>query len=999
MPIEKNSQENNKDVQKLEIKRNLIEQLIIFNGLNNETISELVQQSKFVKFEVGQMISTKDIIPKNIFIILDGEARLIVRDRDREQTLAKLSYQTPIGLGSLLRASPCEQVSASTEVKGIAIPSALILSIYQEDNKFRKFCNENFFPCEIADLTQILIKKSQKSDIQIRKNFNLIMNNAKLITIENNNKINLDENISLFIGSSNFSDRDIGDSISMNDTFNISSPLKGRILCVPSALVKEFNATQTQSKDIENNIQNNILLNNDNLELSPNFPEKSNLNLQDYSIQKKPKIILAKGIVPEALACLQMLAINLDIPFRKDSIEKYLKDELRKTKELSIQILGSISSILGLTALGKNIPIEFANRMPTPAIIKWNDTFVLVTESNFEELTIQSPREGIVKLSLKELENIYPKNIPTLFLEKTNLTPNKIFNFEWFLPSIKKFKNSLILVLVSSFVVQLFGLANPLLIQVIIDKVITQRSLDTLQILGFALVVVTILGGFLGSLRTFLFTETTNRIDTRLGAEVIDHLLRLPLTYFDKRPVGELGSRVSELEKIREFLTGQALTTLLDAVFSIIYILVMVAYSWKLTFVALAVIPVQIFITLLGSPLLRRQIREVAQQNAKTQSHLVEVLTGVQTVKAQNIETVSRWKWQELYTTYISKTFGKIITTTTLGQTSSVLQQISQLMVLWIGATLVLNGNLTLGQLIAFRIISGYVTQPLLRLSTIWQNIQELRVSFERLADIIDTPEESNESDKTNISLPEISGKIEFDNVVFSFTKRTRRVLNGVSFKIAKGQFIGIAGESGSGKSTLMKLLARLYEPDKGRILIDNYDINKIELYSLRRQIGIVPQEPLLFSGSISENIAITNPEINSEEIINAAKISNAHDFIMELPEGYSTKVGERGSTLSGGQRQRIAIARTLISQPNLIIMDEATSALDYQTERKVCENIRESCKGTTVFFITHRLNTISNSDSIIMMHNGSIEEVGNHKDLLAKEGRYYALYRQQEFN
>ena len=273
--------------------------------------------------------------------------------------------------------------------------------------------------------------------------------------------------------------------------------------------------------------------------------------------------------------------------------------------------------------------------------------------------------------------------------------------------------------------VQLFGLGNPLLIQVIIDKVISQRSLDTLQVLGIALVVVTILGGVIGSLRSFLFTETTNRIDMRLASEVIDHLLRLPLGYFDNRPVGELGSRVAELEKIRDFLTGQALTTILDAAFSVIYIIVMLLYSWLLTLISLAVIPIQIGLTLLGAPLFRRQIREVARENAKTQSHLVEVLTGVQTVKAQNVETVSRWKWQDLYTKYISRTFEKTITGVGLRETSTVLQQLSQLMVLWVGASLVLAGKLSLGQLIAFRIISGYVTQPLLRLSNIWQEIQQ----------------------------------------------------------------------------------------------------------------------------------------------------------------------------------------------------------------------------------------------------------------------------------
>jgi len=550
---------------------------------------------------------------------------------------------------------------------------------------------------------------------------------------------------------------------------------------------------------------------------------------------------------------------------------------------------------------------------------------------------------------------------------------------------------------VASFVVQLFSLANPLLIQVIIDKVISQRSLDTLQVLGLALVVVTLMEGVIGSLRTFLFTETTNRIDLRLGAEVIDHLLRLPLSYFDRRPVGELGTRIAEMEKIRSFLTGQALTTILDAAFSVIYIIVMVLYSWLLTLIALCVLPIQIGLTILGAPLFRRQYRDAASENARTQSHLVEVLSGIQTVKAQNVEMISRWKWQDLYSKYISRTFEKTITGTALTETSQVLQKLSQLLVLWVGATLVLKGEMSLGQLIAFRIISGYVTQPMLRLSSIWQNIQELKVSFERLADVVDTPEESSTDDKQKIPLPPVDGRVVFENVAFTFPGAPNPVLQNINLEVPAGTFVGIVGQSGSGKSTLTKLLSRLYDPDSGRVLIDNYDIDKVELYSLRRQIGIVPQEPLLFSGSVAENIALTDPDATSDAIVNAASMACAHEFIMDLSSGYSTSVGERGAGLSGGQRQRIALARTLLSNPKMLVLDEATSALDYDTERRVCDNLLENLDHCTVFFITHRLSTIRRANMIVMMHQGAIVETGTHDELIARKGRYYALYRQQE--
>ena len=673
-----------------------------------------------------------------------------------------------------------------------------------------------------------------------------------------------------------------------------------------------------------------------------------------------------------------------------------LRDFQNRGSKINLQIFGELLFNLGLNATKGKIPTKMAFRLQTPSLVKWKDSFALVVKSSQEGLTLVSPSEGIISLDNEKVSNFFDKEFEILLIEKTKETPSIKFNLTWFWTVIKKYKLVLIQVLVASFVIQLFTLGNPLLIQVIIDKVISQRSLDTLQVLGIALLFVTLLEGILGSLKTFLFAETTNRIDQTLGAKVIDHLLRLPLSYFDKRPVGELSSRIDELETIREFLTGQALGTILDAIFSIIYILVMFLYSSLLTLIALIVVPIQIFITLLGGPLFRKQFRQTAEQNAKSKSHLVEVLTSIQTVKSQNIETLSRWKWQELYSKYISRNFEKLISGTILIQTGQILQKISQLLVLWVGSTLVLSGKLTLGQLIAFRIISGYVTQPLLRLSTIWQNIQQLKVSFERLGDVIDTPQESDIVDKTKIPLPAVHGDVEFENVSFSFTENSSYILEDVSFKVKKGQFIGIVGESGSGKSTLMKLLSRLYSPKNGTVRIDNFDIQKIELYSLRKQIGIVPQEPILFSGSVKENISLTNSEANDQDIINAAKLAEAHEFIMSLPSGYSTSVGERGSSLSGGQRQRIAIARTILTNPNLLVLDEATSALDYNTENNLCNNLIKNLSDKTVFFITHRLPSVVNADLILLMHKGKIDEMGTHDELMKLKGRYYGLISKQ---
>ena len=569
----------------------------------------------------------------------------------------------------------------------------------------------------------------------------------------------------------------------------------------------------------------------------------------------------------------------------------------------------------------------------------------------------------------------------------------------WFKPAIKKHRKALTEVLIASIFVQVFQLMNPLIIQQIIDKVIGQNGINTLPVLAVLLFMFSIFENVLTAVRTNLFIDTTNRIDLSLGEEIIDHLLRLPLTYFDKRPVGELSSRLAEMEQIRSFLTGTALTVLLDAIFSFVYIAIMLIYSWVLTIVALLVAPILAAITFLVSPVIRRQLRQKAELNAKTQNHLVEILTGIQTVKAQNIELNSRWRWRNRYTKYISEGYKNAITSTTSNSLTQFLNQVSSLSVLCVGTYLVLQGQLTLGELIAFRIISGYVTTPLLRLANLYQGFQQTAISIERIGDILNNVQESTKEDKLNIPLPPIKGSICYEDLSFRFNKKGPLQLSQVSLSVNQGEFVAIVGQSGSGKSTLMKLLSRLYEPDAGKISIDGFDISKVELYSLRRQIGIVPQDSLLFEGSVEDNISLSLKDASSDEIIKAAKVACAHDFIMTLPVGYASKVGERGTNLSGGQRQRIAIARTVLQKPKLLIMDEATSALDYETERKVSLNLMEFFRGTTVLFITHRLSSVTHADRIIMMHNGKIDEQGTHEDLIALKGRYYALFNQQKYS
>jgi subfamily B ATP-binding cassette protein HlyB/CyaB len=969
--------------------------------LSGRGLEQLRQGCRLCRFNEGQVLSSAEAIGDRVLLLLEGEARLLGERDGRPFTLERLRSGAIIGLASMLRAEACEQVSAATPLVAAAIPDALMLELLtaERERAFREACQHHLWSAELHALLEIQeraqVGGSGFEPSAWRQQLERLRPRCRAVTAADLAATPLTHDERVLVASANLPGVALGSPLPAAATVKPRPPLPLRLVVVPAETLAQAPPAAAAPPIPNGEARGGLAAAEEGPEATPPLP--TSLDLGQPSPSRGLQLVRARGVLDETLACFQMLGRLLELPYRRDSVEKILRDTLRRGQTPDLQLCGQIAAMLGLLVSGARVPAGAATRLITPCLLAWKGSFAIVSASNAAGLTLASPAQGWVRLSPAQIAEEWPEGLEVLLLERSTATPEQKFGPGWFWPALKRYRGMLVQVLLASFVVQLFSLANPLLIQVIIDKVIAQRSLDTLQILGMALVVVTLMEGVIGSLRTFLFTDTTNRIDLRLGAEVIDHLLRLPLGYFDRRPVGELGTRIAELEKIRNFLTGQALITILDAAFSVIYIIVMALYSWLLTIIALAVLPIQVAITLLGAPLFRRQYRQAAEENARTQSHLVEVLTGVQTVKAQNVEMVSRWKWQDSYAKYISRTFEKTITGTFLNESSQVLQKLSQLLVLWVGATLVLKGDLTLGQLIAFRIISGYVTQPLLRLSSIWQNIQELRVSFERLADVVDTPEESTATDRAHIPLPPVEGDVVFENVSFSFSPGGAEVLSNVSLHVPKGTFVGIVGQSGSGKSTLMKLLPRLYSPTKGRILVDGYNIDKVELYSLRRQIGIVPQDPLLFSGTISENIALTSPDAPSDAIVKAARIAGAHDFIMELPAGYSTQLGERGASLSGGQRQRIAIARTLLGNPQLLVMDEATSALDYDTERQVCDNLREAMAHATVFFITHRLSTIRRADMIVMMHQGAIVEQGSHGELMALKGRYYALYRQQE--
>ncbi len=651
---------------------------------------------------------------------------------------------------------------------------------------------------------------------------------------------------------------------------------------------------------------------------------------------------------------------------------------------------------LGLKAKQAAIRIDRLATTPLPVLALDRDGgFFILAKCEDDQILIHDPRIGRPQtLSRAELEARWFGEI-ILFTSRASLAGELArFDFTWFIPAIVKYRKLLGEILLVSFVLNLFALVTPLFFQVVMDKVLVHRGLTTLDVIAAGLLVVSMFEVVLSGLRTYVFAHTTSRIDVELGARLFRHLLALPMAYFQARRVGDSVARVRELENIRQFLTGNAITVVLDVFFSVVFIAVMLFYSGWLTLIVLASLPLYLLLSLLVTPLLRARLHEKFNRGAENQAFLVETVSGIDTLKAMAVEPQMTRHWDKQLAAYVAAGFSTAKLSSVAHEGVNMVGKLVTVAILWLGARLVIEGQLTVGQLIAFNMLAGRVAQPIMRLAQLWTDFQQTGISVQRLGDILNTRTElaGNKS-----SLPALSGRIELDQVTFRYRPDGPEVLRDVTLAIAPGEVIGVVGRSGSGKSTLAKLVQRLYVPEHGRVLVDGMDLALAEASSLRRQIGVVLQENVLFNRSIRENIALADPGAPLEAVMQAAKLAGAHDFILELPEGYDTMVGEHGSTLSGGQRQRIAIARALITQPRILIFDEATSALDYESERIIQQNMKAICQGRTVIVIAHRLSAVRDANRILVIDRGQIVEQGSHAELLDHEaGHYSRLHRLQ---
>ncbi len=652
---------------------------------------------------------------------------------------------------------------------------------------------------------------------------------------------------------------------------------------------------------------------------------------------------------------------------------------------------------MGLKARALRTNWKQLAKTPLPAIAPLKDGgFLLVGKIGEDKVIVQSPLSPRPSLMTQaDFEAVWDERL-VLMTRRAQLTDlSRRFDLTWFLGAIHKYRELLSEVLVASFFLQIFALVTPLFFQVIIDKVLVHRGMSTLEVLILGLITVSIFEAILGTLRTYLFSHTTNRIDVELGARLFRHLLALPIAYFQARRAGDSVARVRELENIRSFITSSALTLVIDLFFTTVFLGVMFFYSPLLTLIVVAAFPFYIGISAGATPLFRRRLDEKFARGAENQAFLVESVTGIETLKAMAVEPQMQRRWEEQLAGYVAASFRVLSLNNIASQSVQLVSKLVTAATLYFGAQLVIDQSLSVGELVAFNILAGRVSAPVLRLAQLWQDFHQARLSVARLGDILNTPAEPSYN-PTRAALPAIRGDIAFDHVTFRYRIDGPEILHDISFVVQAGQIVGIVGPSGSGKSTLAKLVHRLYVPESGRVLVDGVDLAMVDIAWLRRQIGVVLQENVLFNHSIRDNIALVDPAMPMPQVITAAELAGAHEFILELPEGYDTIVGERGSTLSGGQRQRIAIARALVSDPRILIFDEATSALDYESERIIQQNMEHIARDRTVLIIAHRLSTVRRADRIITLERGRLVEDGTHDELIVRGGRYASLHRLQ---
>lgn len=983
-----------------------------FARLPAEERAALATKLTLRRYRLGQTLLRDDALPDGVLLLCQGRLRVLAQDpAGATITVDRPGPGALLGWAGLVRQRPCELVRASTEVEVLHLPAEAFLALLERQPAVATWFHEHLTASEMHQVLFALAERDPRSAVLLQT-WSSAELEVELISLAGGQRPIEAELTSgrLWLLSSGgplaepwspaLPSPEVSGpaSVPWLRLIGVSQP---ELLATPPAPVV---AAGDGSGSAGGDQPAEGPADADSGALVPVAGEGT------YALSAPPAAVATAGpagaplALPRAsgpratpLAVCLCLARHFQLPLNRDSLLDFIDGVLQRQPRLNLMNAGQMLDYLGLRVILTRLPADRMARVPVPAVLEQHGQLVVLDGVDPDgRLRLLHPELGPLRLPPEDLELQSDGQLELLLLQRKPESKEINFGWGWFGPYLSPHKRALVEVLAASLVVNLLALATPLGMQVLIDQVARFQNMGALISISALLLLTSVTTAVVRTLRSFVFAQVANSIDQDSKSAILDHLVRLPQGFFDSRPVGQVTYYFQMLDRLREFLIGQSLTTLVDFLFSILYIFILLAINPLLTLVTLSTVPLMLILALVSNPLFETQVKRSIGEAIRTHSYLNEAITGIQTIKSQNAELKTRWEFLNRYSRFIGEDFKLKLATESTSNLANFINDLNSLLVIGFGIWLVMQNQITLGGFIAFRIISGYITRPLVQIVQTWQQFRMSTQQLQLIGDVVDRPTEQTTAEASNLPMPPIQGHVRFENVTFRFTEEAPMVLHGINLEIPTGSFVGMVGGSGSGKSTVLKLLPRFYRPLQGKVLIDGFDVSKVELYSLRRQVGVVPQDSLLFDGTIRENLLLVKPDASADELIRAARIACAHEFIMDMPQGYNSSVGERGAGLSGGQRQRLALARAVLQNPRMLILDEATSALDARTERQVCINLFEAFRGRTVFFITHRLSTVRPADMIVLMDRGAVMEVGSHNQLMDLRGWYYALFQSQ---
>lgn len=968
-----------------------------FNYLPAEVALAVEPLLELRRYRLGQTLLRPDVLPDGVFILLKGELRSLGPEPSGNglRTIELLKPGAVFAWAGLLRYQACEHFRATSESEVLVLPTPAFRDLLSGHPTFSAWFQNELPAAELHNLLLALVEREPKwhSCLQF---WPAVLTEAAIHSSTPgpaSDGFALLDNYRWYVSS--------GDQHAQPWIDRPLQPIGANAAWLRLIGLPDRSFEYTNPEVVDNSNSNYSFVTTPQLEAEQLGDEEYFLSPEPPNPRSEGRggelaLAWASGPLDIPIAVSRCLADYFGIPVNNDALRDQVEGLLQRQPQLNLVNLGQILDSLGLRVMLSRVPANRLHRVPTPALLMQHGHLGVLDGVDVDgQARLLEAELGPLRVPCSDLATLEGGLVELLLFERKADAKEQKFDWSWYLPYLQKHKGALVEVLLASAAINLLMLTTPLGTRFLFETA-TQRNTGSLLSCVAIMVIAALTVGVIKTVRSYIFTETANRIDQEAKSTILDQMVRLPQGFFDSRPVGQVTFYFSQLDRLREFIIGQSLPLIVDSVFSLVYFAVLFAISPLLTLVVISVLPLLVGLTVLSNPIIYGQTKRAMAESMRTHSFLNESITGIQTIKSQNAELKTRWEFQNRYARYLGEDFKLRVSRETIGNIASFIQSIETVLVIAVGMWLVSQGEATFGGVIAVQMLSSYITSPLVRLTNTWQQFQMSSQQMRMVSDVVDrTPEQSAE-EALNIPMPPLQGHVQFVDISFRFSEDAPVVLQGVNLELPVGSFVGLVGGSGSGKSTLLKLLPRFYRPNEGKVLIDGLDINKLELYSLRRQIGVVPQDSLLFDGTIRDNFLMVKPDATADELIRAARIACAHDFIMDMPKGYNSAVGERGAGLSGGQRQRIALARAVLQNPRMLILDEATSSLDARTERQVCINLFEAFRGRTVFFITHRLSTVRPADFIILMDRGAVMEVGSHKQLLAMQGWYYALYQSQ---